>query len=206
MTIETAYDSRKDTKEHIGEVRKLLAAVIKDLDQRMYDHDLSKLESPEKEIFDEFTPKLKATTYGSDEYKSFLAQMKIGLDHHYAANSHHPEHYRWRCGVCERRCTDAEWEGAPQGPNDSGLRYCPDCCRCGMLYEAYLVAEVDKGLYGMSLLDVIEMLVDWWAATKRHHDGDIRRSIKINQARFGYSDELKQIFLNTISVMETRKA
>lgn len=58
------------------------------------------------------------------------------------------------------------------------------------------------GIRGMSLLDLVEMLCDWKAATLRHSDGDIRRSIEINQKRFGYSDELKQIFLNTLNVVE----
>lgn len=62
--------------------------------------------------------------------------------------------------------------------------------------------ETHKGLHGMSLLDLVEMLCDWKAATLRHADGDIRRSIEINQKRFGYSDELKQIFLNTLPVIE----
>ena len=51
-------------------------------------------------------------------------------------------------------------------------------------------------------LDILEMLCDWKAATLRHKDGDIRKSIEINQKRFGYSDELKRIFLNTLSIIE----
>jgi hypothetical protein len=56
-------------------------------------HDQTKLESPEKEIFDEYTPKLKNTTYGSEEYSKYLKEMKIALDHHYKNNRHHPEHF-----------------------------------------------------------------------------------------------------------------
>lgn len=196
------YDGRQDTLDHIEEVRSRLFVVIARLTERARVHDASKLESPERETFDEFTPKLKGSTYGSDEYKGYLAAMKPALDHHYAANSHHPEHYRWRCGVCDRRCTDAEWETAPQGPNDSGQRYCPDCCGCGMIYEAYLKSETDKGLHGMSLLDVIEMLCDWKAATLRHADGDLRRSIDISQKRFGYTEEMRRILLNTVAELE----
>lgn len=59
------------------------------------------------------------------------------------------------------------------------------------------------GIRGMTLLDLAEMLCDWKAATMRHADGDIRRSIEINQARFGYSDELKQIFLNSLDEIES---
>ena len=42
------------------------------------------------------------------------------------------------------------------------------------------------------------MMADWKAASLRHSDGDIYKSIEINQKRFGYSDELKQIFINTV--------
>lgn len=56
-------------------------------------HDKSKLEEPEKPVFDEFTPKLKELVFGSDEYKAALAGMGEGLKHHYQNNRHHPEHY-----------------------------------------------------------------------------------------------------------------
>jgi hypothetical protein len=53
------------------------------------------------------------------------------------------------------------------------------------------------GIRGMNLIDIVEMFCDWYAATKRHNDGDILKSIEINQARFNYSDDLKAIFRNT---------
>ena len=62
--------------------------------KKQADHDKSKLESPEIEIFAEFTPKLKNSTYLSEEYKKNLEQMQKGLKHHYKYNSHHPEHYK----------------------------------------------------------------------------------------------------------------
>lgn len=58
-----------------------------------------------------------------------------------------------------------------------------------------------KGVKGMSLMDIVEMLCDWMGAVKRHNDGNILKSIKINKERFGYSDELYEIFLNTIKKM-----
>jgi len=60
----------------------------------------------------------------------------------------------------------------------------------------------ESGIRGMTLIDLLEMLVDWKAATLRHNDGDIDRSIQLNQERFGYSDELKDIFLNTMAWLE----
>lgn len=145
-------DSRPETLKHIREVRGNMDRMIFELQERALAHDQSKLVSPEVEVFDEFTPKLAMSTYGSEEYKGFLAGMKPALDHHYAANSHHPEHWK-------------------------------------------------NGIGGMSLLDLVEMICDWKAATMRHKDGDIRRSIEINQKRFGYSDELKGILLNTVEEM-----
>ena len=146
-------DSRVDTYRHIQTVQKFLGNLIVSLVHRQQVHDQSKLTSPEVEIFDEYTEKLATSTYGSEEYKQFLAEMKPALDHHYAANSHHPEHFA-------------------------------------------------DGIRGMSLLDLVEMLADWKAATLRHNDGDIRRSIEFNQKRFGYSDELKQILINTLPELE----
>jgi hypothetical protein len=59
-----------------------------------------------------------------------------------------------------------------------------------------------NGVSDMSLIDLIEMVCDWKAATLRHKDGDIKRSIEINQQRFNYGDELKNIFLNTLKELQ----
>lgn len=86
--------SRPETQKHMKRVNELLHIFRVTLNCKGWEHDLSKLEDPELSIFDEFTPKLKGVTYGSDEYKSFLASMKLALDHHYAHNAHHPEHFK----------------------------------------------------------------------------------------------------------------
>ncbi len=144
--------AKEETLKHIDRVRELLADVVARLEKRASCHDASKLESPEVETFEKYTHMLRGVTYGSEEYKRFLAEMKPALQHHYTHNSHHPEHFA-------------------------------------------------TGIRGMSLLDVIEMLVDWKAATERHADGDILTSVEKNQQRFGYTDELKQILLNTVREM-----
>jgi hypothetical protein len=87
------YDSRSDTMKHKEFVATLMRGLAGELIRRGAEHDSTKLESPEKEYFDEYTPKLANCTYGSDEYKRFLAELKPALGHHYANNSHHPEHY-----------------------------------------------------------------------------------------------------------------
>lgn len=87
------YDSTKDTLLHIKRVSELLSLAAIELLTRGQEHDQTKLGSPEKELFDEYTPKLKDSTYGSDEYKANLKGLEPALKHHYLNNSHHPEHY-----------------------------------------------------------------------------------------------------------------
>lgn len=87
------YDSNLETQAHMSRVGMAINEVIFDLHQRALIHDLSKLESPEKEAFDKVTPLLKSLEYGSKEYRATLREFKPALDHHYAHNDHHPEHY-----------------------------------------------------------------------------------------------------------------
>jgi hypothetical protein len=142
------YDSTADTLRHSLRVGELIGQPIREMIDRSVKHDLSKTEDPELSVFNEFTPKLKDSTYGSDEYKGFLAAMGEGLAHHYAANRHHPEHF-----------TD--------------------------------------GIDGMTLVDLLEMLADWKAATERHADGSLDKSLDIQRDRFGIGDQLAQILRNT---------
>jgi hypothetical protein len=58
------------------------------------------------------------------------------------------------------------------------------------------------GVNGMTLIDLLEMLADWKAATLRHSNGDIHKSIEQNKARFGLSDQLARIFENTLATLE----
>lgn len=55
-----------------------------------------------------------------------------------------------------------------------------------------------RGIRDMTLLDLVEMFCDWKAASERHHDGNIRKSIEINGKRFAMPTELIEIFENTI--------
>jgi hypothetical protein len=86
-------NSKIETTKHIIRVKDLLMEFREKLQQRGIDHDESKLQEPEKTDFDEMTEKLHGVSYGSPEYKQMLADLKPTLDHHYANNSHHPEHY-----------------------------------------------------------------------------------------------------------------
>lgn len=152
VQAEVTYNSRPDTEDHRGKVSELIYQIIHDLERRSFEHDASKLQTPEKSIFDEYTPRLKGSTYGSDEYKQYLSEMKVALDHHYSQNRHHPEHF-------------------------------------------------SNGINDMNLVDLIEMLCDWKAATLRHADGDILRSVRINRERFEISEQLAEILVNTVRAL-----
>lgn len=156
MNYET-YDSANDTLEHSAKVfsyaQKLSSAFL----AQTFEHDKSKLENPEKALFDEYTPKLKTVEYNSDEYKQFLKDLKPALDHHYGVNRHHPEHHH-------------------------------------------------HGIQDMNLIDILEYFCDCVAAAKRMKDGgDPVKSFEINQKKHGYSDDLKKIFLNTLSLVEEKQ-
>lgn len=55
------------------------------------------------------------------------------------------------------------------------------------------------GLTGMNLADVVEMLCDWMAATERHADGDIYKSLEYNRGRFDIGEDLYLILKNTVT-------
>jgi len=86
-------DSKSATLEHKSEVKRIGAAFVANLRNRIIVHDKSKLKDPEKKILDIYTKELKGSTYMSEKYKKFLKEMKPGLDHHYANNDHHPQFF-----------------------------------------------------------------------------------------------------------------
>lgn len=145
-------DSSVETLKHISRVRDLLNLFVKELLYRGENHDRSKLESPEKELFDVATEKLSKLTYGTPEYHTSLKEIQPALDHHYANNSHHPQFHK-------------------------------------------------NGINDMTLVDLIEMFCDWKAASERHHDGNIRKSIEHNAGRFEMSPQLTKIFENTVKYL-----
>ncbi|WP_198409036.1 DUF5662 family protein [Fibrella aestuarina] len=148
VDVTMSYDGGFDTLRHIRRVQQLLNLAAIELLRRANVHDDSKFDVKEKFYFDRETPLLAGLTYGSDEYKASLERLGPALQHHYANNSHHPEHF-------------------------------------------------GNGVDGMTLYDVLEMLLGWKAAGERHRDGDIFKSIEINKQRFGLSEQLCQILINT---------
>lgn len=60
----------------------------------------------------------------------------------------------------------------------------------------------EDGIIGMNLVDLIEMLCDWMAASMRDAKGDpnqVHHCIIVNQERFGYPDEMAVLLHNTVT-------
>jgi hypothetical protein len=113
-----------ETQKHIETVRKYIRFIIDKIDMRGVRHDASKLESPEVDLFAEITPILAELTYGSEEYKESLDKLKPALDHHYASNRHHPEHFV--NGVNDMTLVDliemfCDWKASSLRQNDGNL-------------------------------------------------------------------------------------
>lgn len=120
----TVAECQVETQRHIETVRKYIRFFIDKLDLRGVKHDASKLESPEVECFAELTPKLATATYNSEEYQQFLDKLKPALDHHYASNRHHPEHFV--NGVTDMTLIDilemfCDWKASSLRQNDGNL-------------------------------------------------------------------------------------
>ena len=118
------FESKFKTLRHIETVRNYLNVFVRDILERGELHDQSKLQEPEVTIFDEYTAKLRTCEYGSEEYKQFLAEMKPALDHHYAKNRHHPEHFN---SISEMNLIDlielfADWYAASLRHNSGNIR------------------------------------------------------------------------------------
>lgn len=59
-----------------------------------------------------------------------------------------------------------------------------------------------NGIDDMTIFDVVEMLFDWRAASQRHKDGNIFKSIEVNKDRFKMSNQLVKIFENTANELK----
>lgn len=114
-------DVYADTTKHINEVARMMRDTAWKVVERSKSHDASKFESPEREMYEVWRPKLDALDIQSDEYKQTLAQMGEGLKHHYAANQHHPEHFE--NGIAGMNLVDllemiCDWKAAAARKNE----------------------------------------------------------------------------------------
>lgn len=120
----TIPECQVETQKHIENVRKYIRFLIDKLDNRGVKHDSSKLESPEVELFAEHTLQLASLSYGSEAYQASLDALKPALEHHYASNRHHPEHFvngindMTLIDICEMF---SDWKASTLRHNDGNL-------------------------------------------------------------------------------------
>lgn len=108
-------ESQVDTINHIAKVQSNLSTVIYNLNDRRTMHDRSKLEEPELSGYEGLSQALKGLTYGTPEHRAAFTPYKEIIQHHYASNTHHPEH--WQLGVTDMSLLDiiemlADWKAA----------------------------------------------------------------------------------------------
>lgn len=91
------YDSTNDTLEHIDLVRTFLQQIINALFKRAALHDASKLEEPEKTLYDTYKPKIQEVEsefgYGSPQYEAMVKELGEAFQVHFSKNRHHPEYH-----------------------------------------------------------------------------------------------------------------
>ncbi len=146
------YEFVQGITGHTRTVAFYISQVINKLLARMGTHDRSKLEEPEYSAFKTISPRLKTSTFGSEEYKQALREIKPAIDHHYLINRHHPEHF-------------------------------------------------ENGIKDMNLVDLLEMICDWTAASLRNPGGDVLQSIEQKQKSLGFSDDMKSLLINTVKII-----
>lgn len=147
----TAGRITREHKERVCDLMNMAAGIIS---VRGFHHDDSKFDDAEIGPLSNLQAIIVTegpAAFGSAEYerrRDFLAPM---LKHHYAKNSHHPEHY-------------------------------------------------SDGVNGMCLFDLMEMFLDWKAASER--GGESEMSITEACRRFDVSPQLEAVFKNTAKTLK----
>lgn len=141
------------TRTHMQRVSALLREAAIELIKRAARHDLSKLTPQELgplQALQDHTAVHGVAPYGTPEYETNRQLLAPMLAHHYANNSHHPEHY-------------------------------------------------GNGVAGMDLFDLIEMFLDWKAASER--GGESAMNLSHSVKAYDIPPMLGSILRNTAARM-----
>jgi len=118
-------ESQKDTIAHVAKVQFNLSAVIANLAERSTVHNRSKFEEPELSGYESLQKSLQGVRYGTPDYRAALGAHEGVIMHHYAANTHHPEH--WPNGINDMSLLDiiemlADWKAAGERTKGGNLQ------------------------------------------------------------------------------------
>lgn len=130
--------AREVTRKHVDRVSQLLNDAAAELKARGQRHDASKFEDVEIEPLARMQMVIDRegqAPYGSDEYKRRTRMLGPMLEHHYANNSHHPEHYA--DGVDGMDLFDLiemffDWKAASERGEESAMNLTMACDRYGV--------------------------------------------------------------------------
>lgn len=151
--VQDAFGLLRSYLRHRAYVAEGLDLVGDTLRRRGVVHDLSKLKDDEFAGFSRINAAARVNKFGSPEYKEGMARERGTIDLHFSRNRHHPE----------RPTLLGERAEADRG-----------------LPDDYTYWTARDGA-AMTFIDVIEMVVDWWAARKGYDDTrPWAESVKLN--------------------------
>ena len=127
---------------HRDYVRLALLTLIHALECRMVEHDASKMLDDEFFGFSRINAVARGAKFGTPEYKESMQRERPTIDLHFSRNSHHPE---------RPKLTGEAAETSRGLPDDATY------------WATRQSAE-------MTVIDVIEMVCDWWGARKGYDD------------------------------------
>lgn len=190
---ERAYNF--ETMLHMARVRDLVNVFVCEMLRRAERHDQTKIQRPEVTVL-VAAPSLAGINYGSPEYAESKRIVAPALEHHYANNRHHPEHFpSVNTAEITRLLVDIEeleeCDALPVPVQERLLKR--------LKADA---AALATSVNGMNLADIVEMFLDWKASSERHDTGNIRKSIEVNALKFALSPQLVSIFENTVELIQ----
>lgn len=145
-------DASQVTELHIQRVKHLLNDFRDQLQLRGDRHDLSKFDPAEAgplQAMQDLIDREGPAPFGTDEYRRRTSLLGPMLEHHYAHNSHHPEHYP--DGIAGMDLLDLvemfhDWKAASERGGDSavGLSYCIEKYRIPPMLASILQNTCDR--------------------------------------------------------------
>ena len=109
--------------EHRDRLVKYLSRFIRNLAERIAVHDDSKLSAEELEPYAIAIEEFGKHKFGSEGYDEIRMRLGPALEHHYANNRHHPEHFE--NGINDMNLVDilemlCDWKSATQNRGGNG--------------------------------------------------------------------------------------
>lgn len=141
---------QEDTYAHMRLVGQSMSDIALEIIIRKSNHDLSKLQPEEQNIYERVTPEFKGVAYGTPEYEQVKAKLGPALEHHYQVNDHHPEHFS--NGVSDMNLMQitemaADWYAAMRRDPNAHLEESLEKLRIKYQIEPQLFAIIANTIY-----------------------------------------------------------